>query len=112
LACVVVKFNFSFLIGSSCLADTATVSALRQTSNVKRYLKNVTLSLSTKNMHRFFELIYRCSIFTLTTLKDVEGKTIKELQKCAATPLVKTLQMVHLDKVIFAVETFSVFEVL
>jgi len=63
-------------------------------------------------MHSFSELVYRCSVFTLTTLKEVEDKTIEELQTSAATPLVKTLQMVRLDKVIFAVGIFSVFEAL
>ncbi len=63
-------------------------------------------------MHSFSELVYRCSVFTLTTLKEVEDKTIEELQTSAATSLVKTLQMVRLDKVIFAVGVFSVFEAL
>lgn len=61
-------------------------------------------------MHSFPELVYRCAAFTLTTLKEVEDKTIEELQTSAATPLVKTLQMVRLDKIIFAVGMFSVFE--
>jgi hypothetical protein len=63
-------------------------------------------------MHNFSELISICSVFTLTTLKEVEDKTIEELQTSAATPLVKTLQMVRLNKVIFAVGAFSVFEAL
>jgi len=48
----------------------------------------------------------------LTTFKEVEDKTIEELQTSAATPLVKTIQMVRLDKVIFAVGIFSIFEAL
>lgn len=63
-------------------------------------------------MHSFSEIAYRCSVFTLTTLKEVEDKTVKELQTSGATTLVKTLQMVRLDKVIFAVGIFSVFEAL
>ena len=63
-------------------------------------------------MHSFSDLAYRCSVFTLTTLKEVEDKTLEELQTSGATRLVKTLQMVRLDKVIFAVEIFSVFEAL
>lgn len=63
-------------------------------------------------MHSFSELAYRCSVFTLTTLKEVEDKTVEELQTSGATRLVKTLQMVRLDKVIFAVGIFSVFEAL
>jgi hypothetical protein len=61
-------------------------------------------------MHSFSELIYRCSVFTLTALKEVEDKTIDALQTSAATSLVKTLQMIRLDKTIFAVGIFSVFE--
>lgn len=61
-------------------------------------------------MHSFSELVNRCSVFTLTTLKEVEDKTIEQLQTSAATQLVKTLQMVRLDKVIFTVGIFSVFE--
>ncbi|HUN02510.1 MAG TPA: hypothetical protein PLS00_06605 [Niabella sp.] len=45
-------------------------------------------------------------------MKDVEDKIIEELKTSAPTPLVKTLQMVRLDKVIFAVGIFSVFEAL
>lgn len=63
-------------------------------------------------MHSFSELIYRCSVFTLSTLKEVEDKTIDSLQISASTSLVKTLQMVRLDKVIFAVGIFSIFEAL
>lgn len=63
-------------------------------------------------MHSFSELVNRCSVFTLTALKEVEYKTVEELETNAATPLVQTLQMVRLDKVIFAVGIFSVFEAL
>ncbi len=63
-------------------------------------------------MHSFSELAQGCSVFTLTSLKEVEDKTIEELQISGATSLIKTLQMVRLDKVIFAVGIFSVFEAL
>ena len=63
-------------------------------------------------MHSFSELVDRCSVFTLTTLKEAEDRTIEELQTSGATSLVKTLQMIRLDKVIFAVGMFSVFEAL
>ena len=63
-------------------------------------------------MHSFSELVDRCCIFTLTTLKEVEDRTIQELQTSGATSLVKTLQMIRLDKVIFAVGVFSIFEAL
>ncbi len=61
-------------------------------------------------MHSFTELSNRCTEFTLTALKDVEYKTIKELGTSGATAKVKTLQMVRLNKVIFAVGIFSIFE--
>lgn len=61
-------------------------------------------------MNTFSDLANRCSEFTLTALKDVEYKTIKELEISGATALVKTLQMVRLNKVIFAVGIFSIFE--
>lgn len=61
-------------------------------------------------MHSFSELAYRCSEFTLTALKEVEDKTAKALQTSGATTMVKTLQMVRLNKVIFAVGMLSVFE--
>lgn len=63
-------------------------------------------------MHSFSELIDRCSVFTLTALKEEEHRTIEALKSSAATPLVKTLQMIRLDKTIFAVGIFSLFEAL
>jgi hypothetical protein len=61
-------------------------------------------------MHSFNELVYRCATFTLKTLEEANAKTIEELQTSSATSLVKTLQMVQLQKVIFAVGMFSIFE--
>jgi hypothetical protein len=61
-------------------------------------------------MHSFTELIDRCATFTLKTLGEANAKTIEELQTSSATSLVKTLQMVQLQKVIFAVGMFSIFE--
>lgn len=61
-------------------------------------------------MHSFTELVDRCANFTLETLKKANGRTIKELQTSGATSLVKTLQMVQLQKSIFAVGMFSIFE--
>ena len=61
-------------------------------------------------MHNFSELIDRCTIFTLGTLKEVEEKTIDALQTSGATSLVKTLQMIRLQKTILAVGIFSLFE--
>jgi len=63
-------------------------------------------------MHDFSDLAYRCSIFTLDSLKNVEEKTIEALQTNGATSLVKTLQMTRLERIILAVGTFSIFEAL
>ena len=61
-------------------------------------------------MHSFPELADRCTIFTLGALKEVEDKTIDTLQTSGATSLVKTLQMIRLEKTILAVGIFSIFE--
>jgi hypothetical protein len=61
-------------------------------------------------MHSFTELVDRCATFTLKTLGEANAKTIEELQTSGATSLVKTLQMVQLQKVILAVGMFSIFE--
>jgi hypothetical protein len=61
-------------------------------------------------MHRFTELVNRCANFALSTLKEVNDKTIDALQTSGATSLVKTLQMVQLQKAILAVGIFSLFE--
>lgn len=63
-------------------------------------------------MHEFSELAYRCSVFTLNALKEVEDKTSEALQTSGATSLVKTLQMARLERTIFVVGMFSVFEAL
>lgn len=61
-------------------------------------------------MHSFTELVDRCAIFTIETLNSANEKTIEALQTSAATSLVKTLQMIQLQKTIFAVGMFSIFE--
>lgn len=61
-------------------------------------------------MHSFDELAYRCATFTLASLQDVNERTVEALQTSAATSLVKTLQMIQLQKVILAVGMFSIFE--
>lgn len=61
-------------------------------------------------MHRFTELVDRCATFTFETLMAANERTISELQTSGATSLVKTLQMVQLQKAIFAVGMFSIFE--
>lgn len=61
-------------------------------------------------MHSFDELAYRCATFTLESLREANERTIEALQTSAATSLVKTLQMIQLQKVILAVGMFSIFE--
>ena len=61
-------------------------------------------------MHSFSELIDRCSAFTLGALDDAQAKTLGALQTSSATSLLKTLQMVQLQKVISAVGMFSIFD--
>lgn len=61
-------------------------------------------------MHDFSELIHRCTTFTLTSLHDVHEKTLEALQTSGATSLVKTLQMIRLEKVILVVGMFSIFD--
>jgi len=61
-------------------------------------------------MHSFSELIDRCTTFTLSTLGKANEKTIESLETSAATSLVKTLQMIQLQKTILAVGMFSIFE--
>ncbi len=61
-------------------------------------------------MHTFTELIDRCTAFTLKALEEANERTIDALQTSAATNLVKTLQMIQLQKAILAVGMFSIFE--
>lgn len=61
-------------------------------------------------MHSFSEIIGRCTAFTLGALDEVNEKTINALQKSGATTLVRTLQMIRLQKTILAVGMFSLFE--
>jgi hypothetical protein len=61
-------------------------------------------------MHAFTDLIDHSTTFTLNALKEVNEKIIDALQTSGATSLVKGLQMVQLQKAIFAVGMFSMFE--
>ena len=61
-------------------------------------------------MHRFAELVDHCSSFTLEALRQANERALDSLQASAATPLVKALQMVQLQKAISAVGMFSLFE--
>lgn len=61
-------------------------------------------------MHKFSEMVDRCASFTLRNLKEANEKTVEALQTSGATSLVKTLQMIQLQKAILAVGMFSIFE--
>jgi len=61
-------------------------------------------------MHSFTELADRCASFTLAALREANDRTIEILQTSSATTLVKTLQMIQLQKTILAVGMFSIFE--
>lgn len=61
-------------------------------------------------MHRFSELIENCSSFTLNALNNVEKEVIDSLQTSGSTSAVKPLQMVNMEKTIFIVGMFSIFE--
>ena len=61
-------------------------------------------------MHSFNELIHRSTRFSLNTLSDVESKILKELETSGSTYLVKTLQMIQLQRAIIAIGSFSLLE--
>lgn len=61
-------------------------------------------------MHTFSDLIKHSTTSTLNALKEANEKLIETLQTSGATSLVKGLQMVQLQKAIFAVGMFSMFE--
>lgn len=61
-------------------------------------------------MHEFAELIYRCTSFSLTSLKKINNEIIDELESSADTSLIKNLQMIKLHKSVLAVGMFSIFE--
>ncbi|NTU45923.1 MAG: hypothetical protein HGA99_10500 [Chlorobiaceae bacterium] len=61
-------------------------------------------------MHSFNELVQQCTQFSLIALGDAQQRAEEALQTSAATPIVKTLQMVELQKAISAVGMFSMFD--
>lgn len=62
------------------------------------------------NMHSFCELIERSTSFTLYSLEQAESDVIEKLQTSSATVHIKQLQMLQLQRPIFAVGMFSIFE--
>lgn len=63
-----------------------------------------------RDMHEFNELVQRSTAFSLGALDEAQQRTVDALQTSAATTLVKTLQMVQLQKAISAVGMFSTFD--
>lgn len=61
-------------------------------------------------MHSFCELIERSTSFTLYSLEQAETEVIELLQTSSATVYIKQLQMLQLQRSIFAVDMFSIFE--
>jgi hypothetical protein len=61
-------------------------------------------------MHAFSELVQRSTAFSLNALEAAQQRVVEELQTSAATSLVKTLQMIQLQKAISAVGMFSMFD--
>lgn len=61
-------------------------------------------------MPDFCELVQHTTTFTLTALESARRSTSEELQTSAATPLVKLLRMVQLQKAISAVGMFAMFD--
>ena len=61
-------------------------------------------------MHAFDELVKHGAEFSLAALNDANQKVVLALEKSAATPLVKALQMLQLQKAVLAVGMFSIFE--
>ena len=61
-------------------------------------------------MHEFNELVKRSTAFSLNALDEAQQRTIDALQTSGATTLVKTLQMVQMQKAISAVGMFSMFD--
>lgn len=61
-------------------------------------------------MHHFSEIASWCLAYNLKTLNELEEQTIEALQESGATNLVRTLQMIDMQKSIIAVGLFSIFE--
>lgn len=61
-------------------------------------------------MHSFAELIERSTLFTLSSLEQIEQSALKELETSGDTTSIRNLQMIRLQKAILAVGIFSIFE--
>ena len=70
----------------------------------------ILLAITNRDMHRFSELVFRSTSFTLGVLEEVKSKVIEQLETSGSTVLVKNLQMIQLQKAITAIGMFSLFE--
>lgn len=61
-------------------------------------------------MHSFIELSEWSTEFALNALNEAQSRAFEALQTRAQTSLVKTLQMIQLQKAIIAIGVFSIFE--
>lgn len=61
-------------------------------------------------MHRFTELVDRCIALALGNMQADRNRVLEQLQSSGATPLVKALQMITLQKSIMAVGAFAMFD--
>lgn len=61
-------------------------------------------------MHSFDDLIYRSTVFNLNLLEEANSRIRDELQTICSTAALKNLQMIQLQKTIFAIGMFSLFE--
>jgi hypothetical protein len=61
-------------------------------------------------MHKFSELIYRSAVSALSNMEESQRKIEQALQTSAATPLIKSLQTIRMQKTILVVGMFSIFE--
>ncbi len=61
-------------------------------------------------MHRFTDLVDKCTAFTLEAVGEANERTMDALRTSGATLLVKRLQMVQVQKAILTVGMFSLFK--
>ena len=61
-------------------------------------------------MHSFSELAYRCTNFSLAKINEGYDLSVKALSETGATPPLKNMQALNLQKMIHAVGLFSVYE--
>ncbi len=61
-------------------------------------------------MHKFCDLIQLSTAYNIKTLESEEKNIIDEMQTSASTPLVKSIQLVQLQKIVISVGMFSMLD--